>query len=88
MDGLYTGRAWNYQSPDPVRGVTGGNDSSGAYIIVARSSQDAEKKLITYLNSNSRRWWESPEVFELHAREDLPLETRLEILGEIRSIIR
>lgn len=82
---LYLTRAKRYVESDPSRGIEHSSiDSSGEYLIPASSPNDATEQLLAYLKSNTRyRNWESDRVRKLIVGADIPLEKRLEILGEI-----
>jgi len=58
--------------------------SSGKYLVVAADPEEAGGKLLNYLTKNTRYGsWKVTKTKKLTAGADVPLEKRLEILGEI-----
>jgi len=91
MDGnLYLARAMRYFEVDPARGINeSGTDYSGYHIVIASRNTDAGRKLIAHLKQNTRyRNWISTETKKLTEGKDIPLERRVEVLGEVFPVIK
>lgn len=88
-DKLYLARGEVYH---PARShhpeETGGTEFSEYKLVVSEDSENATHKLLSSLHQNSIYTWRCSDIKELSSGMDLPLEKRVEILGEIFSIIR
>ena len=78
-DNLYVGNAKRYLRASCTC------INSDKYPIVAKSLDEAEKKLILHLNEYTKdECWKDPRVMELKAGAgEIPLEKRIEIVSEI-----
>jgi len=85
MDRLYLIKAKRFVDADPYRGREhSGYDYSQNFLVVAPDLGQASAILVQYLERKTRyRNWDRAIFSELKAGADLPLEKRLEILGEI-----
>lgn len=67
---------------------SGATDFSEYNLIVAEDSEKATEKLLSNLKQNTRyNNWKCSDIKELDCGKDIPLEKRVEILGEVLSII-
>ena len=58
-------------------------------LIIAEDSGKATEKILSNLRQNSRyNDWKCSDIKELNSGSDISLEKRVEILGEVFSIIR
>ncbi len=90
MEGkLYLARARRYVEADHFRGRPEATmDYSADYLIVDKNEDLATNKLLAHLRAKGRyRNWEKDKTKELSAGSDIPLEKRLEILGEHFKLI-
>jgi len=80
---LYVGKAIRQHLRD---GEIDGEIDSSNYPIIASSKEEAKNKLLSYLNStyiSPKYRWVDPHIRELNCeKENIPLETRVEIVAE------
>lgn len=90
MEGnLYLVRAKRYVEADPFRGRPESTvEYSQHYLVVDRTPELATNKFLHHLRATGRpRNWKASDIKELSAGSDVPLEKRLEILGEHFTIL-
>lgn len=89
MDNIYLARAWRYVEADPVRGINESRHENSSYsFVIATGEGEAGDKLLTDLREHTRfSNWKDPDIKELSAGLDIPLEKRVEILREIYPVI-
>ena len=73
-DKIYLSQA--YRSYD-----IGPDSSSGFYVVVAKTSEEANEKIIAFLSSP--HYYHSPNSKEMTAWKGLPLESRLDFVGKV-----
>jgi hypothetical protein len=68
---------------------SGATNFSEYKLILAEDSEKATEKLLSNLRQNSRYGdWKCSDIKELNSGKDVKLEKRVEILGEIFSILK
>ena len=89
-ENLYFTRAEKFVSADPLRGrAESRTEYSSYFVVIASGLNEAVEKTLGCLKSNTRsKDWVKSDARKLAAGLDVPLEKRVEILGETLGIIK
>ena len=83
---MYYGTISRYVEAEPVKGRRPSFDYRER-VIVAKDSEEADKKFVDSLKTERATNWGKPQLKELVARQDIPLKNRLQILVEVVDVI-